>query len=334
MFYPTRDLKTIYSKDNTVCVENILEMMNGTSEELQAYKDDLLSKHKENTKQKLADQKKSQEEIALHIASPSFSEEALAYVNYTTNQHILKHLSDSKHIGKKTRILIKCLEPLEHQRRNMIMEGMYKASLLKEFNQIMQDASDDDFEALVNIIISCSHLKTDLTEQQQKNIEAAIATYNREEQGLSLQSIREFINDTTGIDISNPLSSIKKKLGGKKEDIKQPLESLDEKLINVITSPYSVTYFILGTLTLGLGGFAGPLLPILLIVTVGKSLHGMLTEDKEKEGTIHSPFQEGVLKPSRISEKPQNYTAILEQQHKQEEDKQQDTSKPHTSRHL
>ena len=335
MFYPTRDLKTIYSKDNTVCVDHILECMNGTTEQIQTYSNNLLHEYIEQTKQKLNNQRKNPEDIQAHISSESFYHEASSHVDYMLTQYITDHLSDNNYIGhNKTKILIDCTKRLEHIRKSMIMQGVYKLSLLAEFNKLMQDISDEEFKELTETIIACSHLKTDLTEQQQKSLEGAIKAYNHEQQGFSLESIRNFAEDLTGIDILNPMSSIKKKLGlNKPADTKQPLGSMDEKLVNVIISPYSCYYFILGTLTFGLGGLAGPLLPLLIITTVGKSLYGMVTEDKGKEGTIHNPFQEGVTRQPRTTERPQNYTTILEQR-KKEPSEQHDTEKPQTSRQL
>ncbi|AHC39092.1 hypothetical protein [Ehrlichia muris] len=333
MFYPTRDLKTIYSKDNTVCVDHIIECMNGTAEQIQTYSNNLLHEYIEQTKQKLNNQRKNPEDIQAHISSESFYHEASSHVEYMLTQYIIDHLSDNNYIGhNKTKILTDCTKRLEHIRKSMIMQGVYKLSLLAEFNKLMQDISDEEFKELTETIIACSHLKTDLTEQQQKSLEGAIQAYNHEQQGFSLESIRNFAEDLTGIDILNPMSSIKKKLGlNKPADTKQPLGSMDEKLVNAVMSPHSCYYFILGTLTFGLGGLAGPLLPLLIITTVGKSLYGMVTEDKGKEGTIHNPFQEGVTRQPRITEKP--YTTILEQR-KKEASEQHDIEKPQTSRQL
>ena len=333
MFYPTRDLKTIYSKDHTVSVEHILECMNITDKQLQIYSNHLRNKYTEATIEKLNNQKKNPQDIQAYVSSENFHYKAANHVECMITHHIIQHLSDNKHIGMhKTKILTNCIKHLENARQNMIRQGLYKISLLDEFNKIMQNTSNEEFQSLIEIIIACSHLKTDLTEQQQKTLEGAIIAYNKTTETLSLQSLRNFTEDMTGIDMLNPISSIKKKLGiNKPEGTKQPLGSMDEKVINIITSPYNCSYFVLGALTFGLGGLAGPLLPFLIITTVGKSLYSMVTEDKDKEGTIHNPFQEGVTKQPRTTERPQNYTAILEQ-HRKDAGEQQNTDKTQASK--
>ncbi|AHX04747.1 hypothetical protein [Ehrlichia japonica] len=307
--------------------------MNDTDKQLQLYSNHILHEYVEQKKQELNNQRKSPQDIQAHISSESFYHEASSHTEYMLSQYIIEHLSDSNYLGEhKIKLLTDCTKHLEHTRKSMIMQGVYKISLLSEFNQLMRDTSDEEFKALIEVIIACSHLKTDLTNQQQKSLEGAIESYNKETEGFSLQSLRNFAEDATGIDILNPMSSIKKKLGiNKSEGTKQPLGSMDEKLVDVITSHYSCYYFILGALTFGLGGFAGPLLPLLVITTVGKSLYSMVTEDKGKEGTIHNPFQEGITRQPRTTERPQNYTAILEQR-KKEAGEQHNTDKPQTSK--
>ncbi|RZB12284.1 hypothetical protein DRF75_04935 [Ehrlichia minasensis] len=329
MFYPKQDLKTIYSKDNTLSAEHLLEIMNSTNTALENHRRQLLREYVTAEEQKLANDNKTPEEIQKHIASPEVFYKASSYADYKTSHMIEQHLTGQ--LGRKVKILNNCLSPLGYDRKNMILKGMYKISLLSEINSLIQDMDDNDFKELIEIIISCSHLKTDLTEQEQKQRQDAVATYVNETKGFSMEQVRETAEEMTGIDIANPIESLKKKFGADKPEGKQHIASMDEKLIQVLINPFNSYYFVLGALAVGLEGFIPPLIPILLIATAGKSLFSLVTEDKDKEGTVHSPFQEGVTRQPNTAEQQQNYTAMLERQ-KQEDREQQSTS--HTSKKL
>ena len=303
--------------------------MNGTNEELKEDRNQLLIEYAEKEQKKLTDQNKTPEEIQKYISSPEFFYKASSYADYKTNYNIEMFLI--KQIGNKVPILNQCIKPLGYDRKNMILHGIYKISLLTEINSIIKDMSDDDFKELVEVIISCSHLKTDLTEQQQKIRQDAIAAYVKESKGFSMEKVREKAEELTGIDIANPIASLKKKLGADKPEGKQHMASIDEKLIQTLVNPFNSYYFVLGALAIGLEGFVPPLIPILLIAITGKSLFSLVTEDKDKEGSVHSPFQEGITRQPVTAEGQQNYTAMLERQ-KKEESAQHST--PSTSKKL
>ncbi|AAZ68318.1 hypothetical protein [Ehrlichia canis] len=323
MFYPKRDLKTIYSKDNTLSAEHLLELMNSSSKELKEYRSQLLTGYVKKEEKKLTDQNKTPEEIQKHISSPEFFYKASSYADYKVNHGIEMFLISQ--IGNKVKILNQRIKSLGYDRQSMILHGMYKISLLTEINSIIKDMSDDDFKELLEVIISCSHLKTDLTEQQQQSRQAAVAEYVKESKGFSMEKVREKAEELTGIDIANPIASLRKKFGADKPEGKQHMVSMDEKLVQTVINPFNSYYFILGALAIGLEGFIPPLVPILLIAITGKSLFSLVTEDKDKEGSVHSPFQEGIIRQPVTAEGQQNYTAMLERQ-KKEESEQQSTS--------
>ena len=327
MFFPKQTSQTIYSGNKTVSPEKLLSAMNKSQEVIDKFRDELLNEYVWYTQQKLTQQNKNPQEIAEYISSPRFNSEALAYANNSINSKIIDNISSQDQLGEnKIKILTKCLKPLENKKRTLIIHGIYKLSLLSEFNKLMQEASEKEFEVLVDVIIACGHLEEDIPiPQQQKQLKEAIASHQRDSSSvLSMQTVSDKLEEFTGIDLRNPLASIKKKLSfGKKDDEKQILGSLDEMMLDtMISTPTQCAYILLGSLSFGMSGLAGAVLPLALIGMIGKGVYNLITEDKNKEGTVHNPFSEKVVSQPMIGDQHQNYSAILQRQ-KEESEKQQ-----------
>ncbi|MGN7619089.1 MAG: hypothetical protein ACTJLM_04355 [Ehrlichia sp.] len=220
MFFSQDAPKTIYSGNKTVSPESLLEAMNSAQETLDNAANDIVIQYVEHAKRKLIDQHKSPEEIEQCTSSPRFTEEASVYASNMLSIKIADYLCSNSQLGEsKTKILTRRLKSLEHKRRNLILQGMYKLSLLAEFNKVMQDASEEEFQTLIEVIIACGHLEEDIpVPEQQQQLKETIESHAREGTDLlSLQTMSDALESFTGIDMRNPIGSLKKKLNfGKK----------------------------------------------------------------------------------------------------------------------
>ncbi|WDM85640.1 hypothetical protein K6025_02200 [Ehrlichia sp. JZT12] len=327
MFFPKETPKTIYSGNKTVSPESLLKAIAHTKELLNNSYLELRDQYTEHTRTKLIEQNKDPQEIEQYISSPRFTNDASTYANNELNNKIIEYLSDKDQLGEnKVEILTRCLKPLEHRKRSLIIQGIYNLTLLAEFNKVIQDTSEKEFETLLEVIIACGHLEEDIpVPEQQRQLKEAIASHQRESSSLSLQTVSIKLEEFTGIDLRNPLASLRKKLSfGKKDTERQFLGSLDEMTLDTaISVPTQCTYIALGALSFGMSGLLGAVLPLTLIGIIGKGVYSLITEDKDKEGTIHNPFPERVISQSVRSNQPQNYSAILQRQ--KEESEQQNT---------
>ena len=327
MFFPKETPKTIYSGNKTVSPESLLKAIAHTKELLNNSYLELRDQYTEHTKTKLIEQNKDPQEIEQYISSSRFTNDASTYANNELNNKIIEYLSDKDQLGEnKVEILTRCLKPLEHRKRSLIIQGIYNLTLLAEFNKVIQDTSEKEFETLLEVIIACGHLEEDIpVPEQQRQLKEAIASHQRESSSLSLQTVSSKLEEFTGIDLRNPLASLRKKLSfGKKDTERQFLGSLDEMTLDTaISVPTQCTYIALGALSFGMSGLLGAVLPLTLIGIIGKGVYSLITEDKDKEGTIHNPFPERVISQSVRSNQPQNYSAILQRQ--KEESEQQNT---------
>ncbi|QGR03285.1 hypothetical protein EDL79_01585 [Ehrlichia ruminantium] len=318
MFYTERDIKSIYSSAGSPSIEYILSLMNQSNDHLMQRQEELKNQFTEHQKAKLAERGKSNEEIQQYLSHPNFSRDIELHSQQMLKNEIVNTLHNDAHIGDKVKILTRCIRKLPENKKLLILKGIYRLAFLNEMNQTMQDMSDQDFEAFVKVVIVCSHLKSDTTAlQKQAKLEEAIAAHKHAtSSGCSLEDVARELEKATGIDINNPLSSIKKKLNfGKKTEAKQHLESLDEILISSSVSPIlTCSFFLLTALTLSMPGLGGALLPVFTIGVVGKSVYGIITHDKYKEGTIHCPFPESMTYQPLTPEGSKNYTAMLEEQ--------------------
>ncbi|MGN7619088.1 MAG: hypothetical protein ACTJLM_04350 [Ehrlichia sp.] len=106
----------------------------------------------------------------------------------------------------------------------------------------------------------------------------------------------------------------------KKESEKQILSSIDEMTLDtVISIPTQCTYILLGAISFGMSSLAGAVLPLALIGIIGKGAYGLITEDKNKEGTVHNPLSEKIVSQPVIRDQQQNYSAILQRQKEESE---------------
>ncbi|WP_078400019.1 hypothetical protein [Ehrlichia ruminantium] len=317
MFYSQRDIKSIYPDTNSPSIEYILSLMNKSNEQLDELLKNLKLQYIQHKQSKLEESGKTPEEIQQYFSTPEFATEVDVNAQQMLKNEIIRTLSDSTHIGEKVKILTSCIRKLPEEKKLLILKGMYKLAFLQEMNQTMQDMSNKDFEALIKVIIVCSHLKTDITPiQKQVNLQEAIAAHQRETGGFSLDVLSKQFEELTGIDVCNLLQSIKKKLNfGKQTDAKQHLESLDEILLqSSLSTPLVCSVFLITALTLSMPGLGGALLPLFVIGIIGKNVHAIVTHDRNKERTIHNPFPESITHQPLTPEEPKNYAAMLEQQ--------------------
>ena len=327
MFYSKRDIKSIYPSTNSPSIEYILSLMNKSNEDLEELYNNLKLQYVQHVQSKLAENGKSPEEIQQYILSPEFSNETEINTKQMLKNEIISILSDSTHIGDKVKILTRCIRKLPEEKKLLILKGIYKLAFLQEMNQTMQDMSNEDFASLIKVIMVCTNLKADITPiEKQIKLQEAIAAHQKETGGFSFEAMSKQLEQATGIDLTNPLESIKKKLNfGNKTEAKQHLESLDEILIqSSISTPLTCSFFLLTALTLSMPGLGGALLPVFVIGIIGKNVHEIVTHDKDKEGTIHCPFPESITHQPLIPEEQKNYTAMLEEQQ----------SRQHSAKHL
>lgn len=108
----------------------------------------------------------------------------------------------------------------------------------------------------------------------------------------SVEKLPDFVQDVTGIDLNDPLKSLKEKFGGNKKKSKVPEN--DSKAVGNFVPSSSMLIGGLFTLSaLSTLAFFSPavflsvVLPIVGIVKV----NNLISSDKEKEGTIHNPIR-------------------------------------------
>lgn len=110
----------------------------------------------------------------------------------------------------------------------------------------------------------------------------------------SMEKLPNFVQDLTGIDLNDPLKSLKEKFGGNKEKSKIP-ES-DSKIVGgFIPSSNALIGGLVGLSALSTLAFFSPaafLVVVPLIIGVVK-VNSLISSDEEKEGTIHNPIKSG-----------------------------------------
>ncbi|WP_339047129.1 hypothetical protein [Candidatus Mesenet endosymbiont of Phosphuga atrata] len=110
----------------------------------------------------------------------------------------------------------------------------------------------------------------------------------------SMEKLPGFVQDVTGIDLNDPLKSLKEKFGSNKEKSKIP-ES-DSKTVGNFVPSANMLIGALAILTLA-SGFTfvsvAVLIPIVSAIIIGTKVNNLISSDEGKEGTIHNPIKRG-----------------------------------------
>ncbi|WP_339045348.1 hypothetical protein [Candidatus Mesenet endosymbiont of Agriotes lineatus] len=110
----------------------------------------------------------------------------------------------------------------------------------------------------------------------------------------SMEKLPGFVQDVTGIDLNDPLKSLKEKFGGNKEKSKIP-ES-DSKIVgNFVPSSNMLIGGLVGLSTLSMLAFFSPAVFLLVVPSIigVVKIKGLISSDEGKEGTIHNPIRSG-----------------------------------------
>ncbi|XGA08780.1 MAG: hypothetical protein U0X86_001095 [Wolbachia endosymbiont of Xenopsylla cheopis] len=110
----------------------------------------------------------------------------------------------------------------------------------------------------------------------------------------SMEKLPGFVQDVTGIDLNDPLKSLKEKFGGNKEKSKIP-ESDSKTVGNFVPSANMLIGGLVGLSALSTLAFFSPVVFLLVIPSIigVVKIKGLISSDEEKEGTIHNSIKSG-----------------------------------------
>ncbi|KJV68682.1 hypothetical protein [Candidatus Neoehrlichia procyonis] len=204
-------------------------------------------------------------------------------INLYFEKYIYKFLKEN--IGsEKTNILFThankntCIKKKPH-----MIYGLYRLTLTNSTLETISAMDNQNFTKLVKTIEFYSHTKSDFTEQDVHNIKRKIFQYQVDHASTLIKCKNKF-HDITGIDVSDLLGSLKKKMNfGQHDDI-----HTDFHFLNIINTPCDAakTLFFVCVFS-GLPTVAAVIFPLLCVGKLGYTFAKYTKEDPQ-QASIHN----------------------------------------------